>query len=256
MRSTYRSSTRRHGGWVPRRRPEATARTSVSSSRIAARIRASARSKGSLIFGVPAAVRAQRAASWGESSRTTEAITTIRSRPPSASGITSRRCRGFTPPSLERVIRGPRGARAQRAASWGESAGSAARAARTTSSTERVPSSISASGTQATASVVPSTSATRGSASAATVARKSRWTPWKSSKRPDGATPPKCRSWTSSRSPTWQSTPHSSRTSRASPSRGDSPWSRPPPGRVQEPEWKPRSEIRVSSTSSPRRISA
>ena len=35
------------------------------------------------------------------SSRTTEAITTISSSPPSASGMTSRRCRGFTPSSLE-----------------------------------------------------------------------------------------------------------------------------------------------------------
>ena len=51
LRSTYRSSTRRHRGCVPRRRPDATARTRVSSSRISVRSRVSARQQRSLIGG-------------------------------------------------------------------------------------------------------------------------------------------------------------------------------------------------------------
>ena len=61
--------------------------------------------------------------------------------------------------------------------------------------------------------------------------------------------PLKCSSWTATSSPTAQATPHSSCTSRTRAGRGDSPCSTPPPGRVQDPVWKPRSEIRVSSTS-------
>ena len=94
--------------------------------------------------------------------------------------------------------------------------------------------------TQATASVVPSASATTGSASSGTVAAKTRCTPWKSSCRPVGAVPSKWSSCTASSSPTAHSTPHSSRTSRTTATRGDSPWSIPPPGSVHAPGWAPR----------------
>ena len=127
----------------------------------------------------------------------------------------------------------------------------------TRSSTGQASVPAPATGAQATASVVPSTSshprldvvghgrarrsgARRGSPRRARTAR----------------VPPRCTSCTSSSSPTAHGTPHSSRTSRARPARGDSPWSMPPPGSVHCPVWKPRGEIRVSSTCSSRRTSA
>ena len=87
-----------------------------------------------------------------------------------------------------------------------------------------------------------------------TVAAKTRCTPWKSSRRPDGAVPSKWRGadveqltrpCSRGRDSSW--------TSRTSAARGSSPWSMPPPGSVQEPGWGPRSELRVSSTSGRRR---
>ena len=128
-------------------------------------------------------------------------------------------------------------------------------AAVTSPETGTCPASISASGVQATASVVPSGSRTTGSPSA-TVAANTRCTPWKSSSRPCGAVPVKCSSCTPRSSPTIAVRPDSSATSRAAAAAGRSPWSTPPPGRLQLPGCGPRAELRVSRIESSRRTRA
>ena len=177
LRSTYRSSTRRHRGCVPRRRPEATARTSVSSSSSAPRIRASARQQRF----------AHRLTHRGDHDDQEQR--------PERDGDDESPVAGVHPSSLGgRCPRRPLRRRGERCTDDVED-----RSLPRLDLTDAHPrdSVGGAAGLHDPGlGRLPARSA-----------RKTRWTPWKSSWRPDGAMPSKWTSWTSSRSPTDAATP-------------------------------------------------
>ena len=97
-------------------------------------------------------------------------------------------------------------------------------------------------------SVEPPTSCTTGSVGSGHHAAYTTRTAWKSSSRPLGARPTQCEVVTSRSSGASTRWPLSSQTSRWRAARGDSPGSRPPPGRVQRPGAAVRSDSSVSRT--------